>query len=177
MTKNLAIHQAAVTTALAANDCLPVLAAVQRRLLEMANGLEKGLADPAMAHVLGGALAVNEQVRGKCSGDSALAAQELAGQGAALRAAYVEISTCQPAQSHYQKMLDRAAMIVEDASQTDYDKFLHEDYDPALASMKASCAELINADGLAANDAKVRNFAKFKLDAVEARERAARSRR
>ena len=68
-------------------------------------------------------------------------------------------------------------MIVEDASQTDYDKFLHEDYDPALASMKASCAELINADGLAANDAKVRNFAKFKLDAVEARERAARSRR
>ena len=70
-------------------------------------------------------------------------------KGAALRAAYVEISTCQPAQSHYQKMLDRAAMIVEDASQTDYDKFLHEDYDPALASMKASCAELINADGLA----------------------------
>ena len=58
VTKNLAIHQAAVTTALAANDCLPVLADVQRRLLEMANGLEKGLADPAMAHVLGGALAV-----------------------------------------------------------------------------------------------------------------------
>ena len=176
VTKNLTLHQGAVTAALGANDCLPVLAAVQNRLVEMAKGLEKGLTDPAMAHVLGGALAVNEQGRGKCTGEALAAAQELAQQGAAVRAAYVAISTCQPAQASYQKTLDMAAAIVAEIPEADYEKFVREDYDPALASMKASCAELINAQGLAANDARVRDFARFKSDVLKARERNAGAR-
>jgi hypothetical protein len=167
--KDVAAHQATIAAALTKGDCLAVLAPVQNRLLELARGLEAGGVDPMMPHVLGGTVALGEMVRDRCGGDARTAAAELIEQGASLRKLYDTVGTCQPLQTHYQQMLMRAASIVADAAQADYDKFLHDEYDPALAGLKSGCGDILNPEVLAANDAKVRDFAKLKEDALKAR--------
>jgi len=166
--KDVAEHQAAVTAALAAGDCLPVLAAAQNRLVELARGMEAGAVDPAMTHVLGGALAVNTQVRAKCSGDAVTLAAALAEQGAALRTLYDSVSICQPVQARYQLSLQRAAAMIPEASREVYDRFLREDYEPALAAVKTSCAGILNAELIDGNEAKMRDFAALKEEAQKA---------
>jgi hypothetical protein len=170
--REAAEHLAAVTASLKAGDCLPVLAAVQNRLVELARGLEAGAVDPTMPHVIGGALALNEQVRGQCSSPAdAEKSAQFAEQGATLRQVYDKISVCFPAQLRYQETLERAVAMIPQADEARHAQFLREDYDPMLASVRAACGDLLNPAVIEANDAKIRDYATLKRDTLKAMEK------
>lgn len=169
--REAAEHQAAVTAALKAGDCLPVLAAVQNRLVELARGLEGGAVDSTMPHVIGGALALNEQVRSQCGSPDAARSAQFAEQGATLRQVYDRIAVCFPAQQRYQETLERAVAMIAKADEAQHAKFLREEYDPMLASVRAACSDLLNPAVIDANDAKIRDYATLKADTLKAMEK------
>ena len=170
LTRDVAPHMAAVTAALAADDCLPVLSMVQNRLMELARGLEGGTAAPEIPHVLTGTLALNAQVQRQCHGDGAQLTARFAEQGEVLRKLHATVQTCGPAQFAYHQVLERAASTVADTSEADYTKFLREDYEPAIRQVRAGCGDILNTEVIDANDRKMRDYAALKADAVRARE-------